>query len=275
MKKATCLPMILLVVLLVACGASTPPSSSSQPQFWDGLYDMAGNHFDFEQQETILNNFEVNYALGWALDNPEYQTIKTDDMVAGYKVSLARSSYSVQHFEGKPPSTMAERNEYCLNTRDKPLSGIVIFGADLLCFFPYPKEDGENFLLLSEADDISKQKFTERSTLTLEDGQTIAIQPVRATLFDNEELTLTQKLCAAVSGEPDCDPAFRKTLTKPVVLDVELLTMSLGFRTDSQGMGGGMWGTIADLEFFDRQIANYVTINSVLGTTEADMTWRS
>ena len=160
---------------LSSAPSESPSETSAADPFlerWGGFTDLSGKPIDLNG--TVIQSFDLNYALGWNFDEEGYQRIVIDSEVGGYAVRMASSRYSIWYQQNRVDCVA---NGYSLG-RGQLMKGVLKVHDYGSVFYPYPSEKGNNFLFLCERTEDAEQWFKKESAIVLADGREVSVQPI-------------------------------------------------------------------------------------------------
>ena len=226
MKKAVCL--LVLVLVTSGCSIKAPESAPNSTgvsfSMGEELRDLGGNTIDLNA-ETV-KSFNINYSVGWSLDDTNYKKIFVGDTVGGYEVNTITSNYFIE-YNKNGNQIICNINEYTI-AGEKAVHGVFVKDKDGIGFYPYYNENRNNFLLLCRYNEDSYKMFKAASFLNVDESTTVHIQPIRIAIDD-------EMLVAKMPQK-----------TEPEFFDATIKFSSITFTTFSQGEGAEVYGTRAN-----------------------------
>ncbi len=177
--------MLVLAAVIVFAGAVTASADvrSSLAEFtsrWSSYKDLTGKGFDLNGSD--LENFSVNYAIGWNFDVPKYVKLRSNDSVFGGTVAKPSSKYFIGYsYNTSMPYAICNDNSYTIvydSNVDHPIKGILSLDeSGNAIFYPYYRDNNDNLFVVCERNESSENEFENNLYLSLPNKDKIKVQP--------------------------------------------------------------------------------------------------
>lgn len=198
MKKYNFIKLVIFTLIISGC--SNNKTTQTDTSFfdnnlevilseWSNFTDYTGELINYTNADIISIN--MNYAVGWTLDDPKPKKIRRDDIICGFEVDSARSTYHIKYGRaGKAYLDCVDNSFYCFSNLNKKivLDGVLINVDNELNFYPYSDEELKDFPILLPYNDNFYNSYKEKSFIKINDDSIIEVQPI-AILIENLFLT--------------------------------------------------------------------------------------